>query len=230
MAALKTTATRVSAGTASLSSANRFAARSGAIEVTPVMLPPGRARLCTSPVPTGSPGSEDDNGDSAGCRFGSLGRRRGRCDNHVHIAARQLGCQLDKPFHLSLSKASFNHDVLSLDPAEGAQFLQERLHAGIVSDNGCGCSAATIRSGTHVRHCCARAASGHSAGAATALPSNAMKSRRFHSITSSARASSVGGTVRPSALAVVRLMTRSNLVGCSTGMSAGFAPRRILST
>jgi hypothetical protein len=51
-----------------------------------------------------------------------------------------------------------------------------------------------------------------------------------YSITSSARASSVCGTVRPSAFAVVRLITRSNLVGCSTGRSAGFAPRRILST
>ena len=51
-----------------------------------------------------------------------------------------------------------------------------------------------------------------------------------YSITSSARASSVGGTSRPSALAVFRLITNSNLVGCSTGMSAGFAPRRILST
>src|SRR5262249_36563880 len=51
-----------------------------------------------------------------------------------------------------------------------------------------------------------------------------------HSITSSARASNVGGTCRRSALAVVRLMTRSNLVGCSTGTSAGLAPRRILST
>jgi hypothetical protein len=52
----------------------------------------------------------------------------------------------------------------------------------------------------------------------------------LHSITSLARASSIGGISRPSAFAVVRLMTRSNLVGCSTGMSAGFAPRRILST
>src|SRR5262249_59835797 len=52
----------------------------------------------------------------------------------------------------------------------------------------------------------------------------------FHSITSSARASSVGGISMPSALAVVRLITRSNLVGGSTGMSAGFAPRKILST
>ena len=34
--------------------------------------------------------------------------------------------------------------------------------------------------------------------------------------------------MRPSALAVLRLMTSSNLVGCSTGRSAGFAPLRIL--
>src|SRR5215467_10786247 len=51
-----------------------------------------------------------------------------------------------------------------------------------------------------------------------------------HSITSSARASSDGGTSMPSALAVVRLMIRSNLLGCSTGISAGFVPRRTLST
>jgi hypothetical protein len=51
-----------------------------------------------------------------------------------------------------------------------------------------------------------------------------------YSITSSARASSVGGTSMPSALAVVRLTTRSNLVGCSTGRSPALAPRRILST
>ena len=49
-------------------------------------------------------------------------------------------------------------------------------------------------------------------------------------ITSSARPSSDGGIVRPSALAVLRLITSSNLVGCSTGRSAGLAPLRILST
>jgi hypothetical protein len=51
-----------------------------------------------------------------------------------------------------------------------------------------------------------------------------------YSITLSARASSMGGTVRPSALAVLRLRTSSNLVGCSTGKSAGLAPFNILST
>jgi hypothetical protein len=45
-----------------------------------------------------------------------------------------------------------------------------------------------------------------------------------HSITSSASASSLSGTVRPSAFAVLRLITSSNLVGCTTGKSAGFSP------
>src|SRR5262245_59610909 len=51
-----------------------------------------------------------------------------------------------------------------------------------------------------------------------------------HSITSSARASSVGGTSMPSALAVLRLMTSSYLVGACTGRSAGFSPLRMRST
>src|SRR5215831_8546949 len=51
-----------------------------------------------------------------------------------------------------------------------------------------------------------------------------------HSITWSARASKIGETSKPKALAVLRLTTNSNLVPCSTGKSAGFAPLRILST
>ena len=51
-----------------------------------------------------------------------------------------------------------------------------------------------------------------------------------YSMTSSARARSAGGTVRPSTRAVLRLITRSNFVGCSTGRSLGFVPRKILST
>jgi len=51
-----------------------------------------------------------------------------------------------------------------------------------------------------------------------------------HSITSSARASSEGGTSRLSALAALRLMASSSLVGCWTGKSAGFSPRSTRST
>ena len=41
--------------------------------------------------------------------------------------------------------------------------------------------------------------------------------------------SSVGGTSRPSALAVLRLITSSNLTGAWTGSSLGFAPLRMRS-
>src|SRR5215470_2165432 len=52
----------------------------------------------------------------------------------------------------------------------------------------------------------------------------------LHSITSSARNSSVGEMVILSALAVFRFTTSSNLDGCSIGRLAGFAPRNTLST
>jgi hypothetical protein len=49
----------------------------------------------------------------------------------------------------------------------------------------------------------------------------------IYSMTSSARESSEGGTANPSALAALRLMTSSNLVGCWTGRSEVFSPLRI---
>ena len=54
--------------------------------------------------------------------------------------------------------------------------------------------------------------------------------RQSYSITSSARASKVGGTSRPSAFAVLRLITSSYLVGACTGKSAGLSPLRMRST
>jgi len=51
-----------------------------------------------------------------------------------------------------------------------------------------------------------------------------------YSITSSARESTDDGTVRPSPLAVFRLITSSFLVGACTGRSAGFSPLRMRST
>src|SRR5215471_17805413 len=48
-----------------------------------------------------------------------------------------------------------------------------------------------------------------------------------YSITSSASASNLSGTSRPSAFAVLRFMIISNLVGSSTGRSAGLSPLRM---
>src|SRR5262249_30937025 len=49
----------------------------------------------------------------------------------------------------------------------------------------------------------------------------------LHSITSSAMASTPGGIIRPSSLAVFRLITSSNFVGSITGRSPGFSPLRM---
>src|SRR5262245_6672015 len=48
-----------------------------------------------------------------------------------------------------------------------------------------------------------------------------------HSITPSADESNLDGTSSPSVFAVFKLIANSNLVGCTTGKSAGFSPLRM---
>jgi ATP-dependent exoDNAse (exonuclease V) alpha subunit len=59
------------------------------------------------------------------------------------------------------------------------------------------------------------------------LPQQKHQLAAVHSMTSSARSSTVCGIVRPIVLAVRRLIISSNRVGCSTGRSVGLAPLRI---
>jgi len=62
------------------------------------------------------------------------------------------------------------------------------------------------------------------------LRTHAPQQHACYSITSSARASTVGGSSKPIAFAVLRLMTSSYLFGACTGSSAGFSPLRMRST
>ena len=57
-----------SLGIVSLSNSNLLPASIGPIEVTPVMLPPGLAKLSTRPSATGSVAITNDDGD----RFGGI--------------------------------------------------------------------------------------------------------------------------------------------------------------
>src|SRR5215217_8073045 len=66
-------------------------------------------------------------------------------------------------------------------------------------------------------------------GASCQKRTNAPHQNDLYSITSSARAIRGGGISKPSALAVLRLMTSSYLVGACTGRSAGFSPLRMRS-
>jgi hypothetical protein len=67
-------------------------------------------------------------------------------------------------------------------------------------------------------------------GHAAAVPGpkiNWFRLIRSHSITSSARSSNAGGTMRPSAFAVLTLTVSSNLVGYSNGSSLTLSPRKM---
>jgi hypothetical protein len=59
------------------------------------------------------------------------------------------------------------------------------------------------------------------------LTNHTMQQQGFYSITLSAISNMPVGTLRPMAVAFLRLITSSNLVGCSTGISATLVPRMI---
>ena len=77
-------------------------------------------------------------------------------------------------------------------------------------------------------HVCSCPESRHSAGLLECRRCAIERHRLVYSITSSARASRIGGSLKLSALAVRRLTTSSSLVGCSTGRSAGEVPLNTL--
>src|SRR5262249_44914557 len=133
----------------------------------------------------------------------------------------QLGGDLGEALDVSFRPAIFDRDRAPLDPPKLAQSLHE---GGNPLTEG--------RRRAHAKETDSRQLA-RLLRARRERPRGRAAEQRderapSHSITSSARASSVGGTSMPSARAVGRLMTKSNLVGCTTGRSAGLAPLRIL--
>src|SRR5215470_16137676 len=88
------------------------------------------------------------------------------------------------------------------------------LHRHVLALDVAGFEAVGLRSGKH--------------GASKKGARTGTSAQPHHSITSSARASSIGGTSSPSALAVLRLTISSNFVGCCTGRLAGLLPPDLL--
>src|SRR5262249_39373341 len=136
-------------------------------------------------------------------------------------ASGQLRRGRHEPLRPSFRGSIFNGDVPAFDVAEVAQPLPKVVPDGSVIDD-----AAT----RHFRLRCGRRARRRERPSRSCATEQRYELAPPHSITSSARASSVGGTSRPSALAVLRLMTSSYLVGACTGRSAGFSPLRMRST
>src|SRR5262249_51497535 len=145
-----------------------------------------------------------------------------RRDDDIDLESDELGHDLDDPLVTSLRPAIFNCDCPSLGPAEFVQSLHKSggpfaLPRSPAQEPG-GRQFVLLR-GRRERPRSRCAAKQRDEVAAL-----------HHSITSLARASTASGTVRPSALAVLRLITSSYLVGAWTGRSAAFSPLRIRST
>ena len=163
--------------------------------------------------------SEDDR-DCAGRLLGRFGSRRGRGNDDIHLQAHELSGERWQPLRPTLCEAVLDHDGLTLDIAQLSQALPKGLENYAVR-RGQGREVPDVG---HLRLGGERRGEEAASHCADECPP------RGHWITSSARSSSDGGIVRPSALAVLRLMTSSNFVGCSIGRSRGWAPLRILST
>ena len=180
-------------GTTSRKSSSRLPARSGAWIDRPVTLPPGRARLATRPLPTGSPAIAKTIGMTEVACFAAIDRRGPARDDDIDLEPDELGRDLGEALAASLRPAILDRDGATLDPAEFAQPLHK-------SGDPCGSGPTACRAPRNPMvgsfpACCARAASGQAA--APRPRQGAMNSRRFiRSPRRRARAASADGRGR----------------------------------
>src|SRR5262249_12395936 len=115
-------------GTVCLSSSNHLPTRSGEAADSPVMLPPGRARLATSPSATGSPTIGNTIGMVAVARrAASAPSEPPPRPDDINLQRREFGGQRGQPLGLSLGVAVFDDKIAALDIAEIAQSAEEGL-------------------------------------------------------------------------------------------------------
>src|SRR5262249_45236524 len=136
-----------------------------------------------------------------------------------------FGGDLGEALAASLCPANLNRDVATFHPTEFAQTLHE-----------CGEPLALDRGRRGTQESDGRQLAGLLRAHRDRPPNRRAAEQRDelatprHSITSSARASSIGEISMPSVLAVLTLMTNSSLVGNSMGKSATEVPLSMLCT
>src|SRR5262249_50917725 len=142
--------------------------------------------------------AEDDR-DRRGCVFRCDCRDAALGHDHVDLAADEVGSQGGQPIIAVLRRAVFNRYVLSLDMAGVAEPETER------GQTRCIRAGRADAEETDDRHRLLLRAEGARGSHHAAQEQHQLAPR--HSMTSSAWASIVGGTVSPSSLAVLRLIT-----------------------
>src|SRR5258708_13514570 len=151
--------------------------------------------------------------------------RRRLADDDVGHECHEFCCVSPYAVAIGASKAGLDLDVAAVCPSYLLKALLERRHSGL---------SFPIVGRSHQQP-----DAPHALGLLRTRRERPKQRRRRaaesqdelaapHSITSSASCWRCSGTLMPSILAVLRLITNSNPVRCTTGRSAGFAPLRIL--
>src|SRR5262249_28915864 len=143
---------------------------------------------------------------------------------NVDAQRHEFGGHALEPLRRLVREAMFELEVAPLDVAEFRKAVADRAEIGSLLVRAAGMPEITDRGNSPAL---LRARRERPGGCRTKQRD---ERAAFHSITSSASNRNGSEIVRPRALAVLRLMTSSNFVGCSAGSSAGLAPLRILST
>ena len=120
----------VAVGINSRSSSNRFGPTSMCKLVMPVRLPPGRFRLATSPIWTGSLAYRKDDRNGCSSCFGRFCRRSTAARrNHVYPTMNQFGCKRRQSIILAFRPAIFDRYILALYISCLFQSLVKRTQA-----------------------------------------------------------------------------------------------------
>jgi hypothetical protein len=181
------------------------------IFANPVMLPPGRARLSIYPSPTAS--------EEPGMMIGIV---RVNCikTGMTRAPIATIASGFNSTRLAALARTKF---ISSVVQRSSISMLPPRVHPSLWSSSRNAptrdCDIASL-GGYGIKIPIRRSRGGCCA------PRDEL-SALDHSITSSARTNNVSGIVRPSALAVFKLMAISTFVACCTGRSAGFSPLRM---
>ena len=190
---------------------------------SPVTLPPGPVQARDIPRRHGVANNREDNRRETNDALYGLDRQAAVHNQHLHLELLQLARETRKLGRVAIRIALFDDQVLALDVTEFLQTLAQGCNVGRLWR----CPAQI----TDARDLDLLRLAKSTAHRASRLVTTRTNVRR--SIIESPHpraAAAIGGSVMPSAFAVLRLITNSNLVGCSTGRSPGLVPFKILST
>src|SRR6516164_10046725 len=203
LAGLTSTATRAAVGTNSCRSRSRLAATSSERKLTPVALPPRTGKAGHKTKLDRVARDTEYDWDRRSCRFGRARRRPAAGDSdHRHWAANQIGQQCRQPIVLALQPVVLDSDVLPFDITGFPETFTERGHITRSDFRSPG-----VEKLDHRHRRLLRARNEGPPGCRAAEQRDELATAA-HSITSSARASTVAGTSIANDLAVLTLTRR----------------------